>query len=83
MTWQRFVGSGPAAYLPALPSIRQAAGLSKAELAGRAGVSASTVAHLERQQVRASTRMRRRLAAVLGVDPDDLLAETETEESSP
>jgi transcriptional regulator with XRE-family HTH domain len=77
MVWRRFVGRGPAAYLPALPAIRRAAGLSKAELARRAGISASTVAHLERQQARASTRMRRRLAAVLGVDPDDLLAETE------
>jgi transcriptional regulator with XRE-family HTH domain len=58
-----------------LRALRQKHGLSRAVLARRAGISASTVAKLEQQQrTRCRGRTVARLSAVLGEDPSAIIA---------
>ena len=56
-----------------LRALREARGLLQREVARAAGVTQAYVSHLERGRVGASPATLRRLAAVLGVDPDELL----------
>lgn len=52
---------------------REAAGLSQAELAARAGLDEATVAAIERAEHRVDGNELRRLAEALGVDELELL----------
>ena len=61
-------------HLPRLRALRRRAGLTQRELAARAGLTHSTVAYLETGKHAALPSTVRKLAAALGVPPDELAA---------
>lgn len=56
-----------------LRRLRRASGLSQEELAARAGLNRNYVGMLEREENAATVDVLEQLAAVLGVDPTELL----------
>jgi transcriptional regulator with XRE-family HTH domain len=60
-----------------LPSLREAAGLSQAQLAGRAGISVDSMQNWEQERTRPRIDSLPLLASALGVATDRLLTPTE------
>lgn len=65
-----------------LERTRRARGWSREQLAARAGVSAATVARIERGIVAPHPATRAALATVLGIAPDDVAPDDAPEEAS-
>lgn len=59
---------------------REAAGLTKTELALKAGVTERTVRNIERGEYKPSYQTARKIADVLGVPMESLVAQTNEEE---
>jgi transcriptional regulator with XRE-family HTH domain len=68
--------------VPRLRDLRRWAFLSQRELAARAGLTQATVARLETGKHRARPTTIRRLAAVLGVEPKDLVRQPIQEDAT-
>jgi transcriptional regulator with XRE-family HTH domain len=63
-----------------LKELRERVSLSQMELSERSGVSRATIADLELGKRGAQPKTRRKLAAALGVEPWDLVEDTQTDD---
>ena len=64
-------------YLPGLKRARERRLMTMRELAARAGVSTTTIVHLESQEQEARMSTARKLAEALRVEPEELLEASE------
>jgi transcriptional regulator with XRE-family HTH domain len=63
-----------------LKELRERVSLSQMELSERSGVSRATIADLELGKRGAQPKTRRKLATALGVEPWDLVEDTQTDD---
>lgn len=66
-----------------LAEIRESKGLTQDELAERAGSTRQTIGRLERGSTRMSDRWMKRLGAILGVDPLEIMGGGRSDSSTP